>query len=227
MIRLADIVFSIVILILAIPLLIVVGLAIRLASPGPVLYLAERAGRGNEPFRMFKFRSMHVDSGGSEITATNDQRVFAVGRIVRALKLDELPQFFNVIRGDMAIVGPRPEAPAIVAKHYNPWMMETLDIRPGITSPGAIFYYAYGDDLLSSDDPETAYADKLLAPKLALDLAYAQRATLWSNIVVVMHTALSIVAKALGKSIGPQKRDINASTQWVSNTALMRGETTS
>lgn len=223
MIRLIDILISAVVLILVTPVLIAVAIAIKLSSQGPIFYPAERVGRHGKPFRMFKFRSMHVDIGGSDITATNDTRVFAVGRIIRALKFDELPQFFNVIRGDMAIVGPRPEAPGVVAAHYQPWMMETLEVRPGVTSPGAIFYYAYGDELLDSDDPERAYVEKLLAPKLALDLAYAQRATLWANAVVMGHTVVAIGAKAIGRPVGPQARDVEASAQWVSDTALMRG----
>ncbi|MEP4784103.1 MAG: sugar transferase, partial [Erythrobacter sp.] len=166
-------------------------------------------------FRMFKFRSMHVNSGGSDITGTNDPRIFAVGNIIRMLKLDELPQFVNVIKGEMAIVGPRPEAPGIVADHYAPWMHDTLKVRPGITSPGAIFYYAFGDELLAADDPEKAYLDNLLAPKLALDLAYSQRENVLSNIIIIAHTAIAIVCKAAGKPIGPQGRDITAAAKWV------------
>lgn len=215
MIRLFDILFAVTVLVVFSPILLVVALAIKATSPGPVLYMAERAGRHNQPFRMFKFRSMHVNNAGSEITSTNDTRVFPVGRIIRKLKLDELPQFLNVLRGEMAIVGPRPEAPAIVAQHYQPWMMKTLDGLPGVTSPGAIYYYAFGDALLDTADPETAYVENLLAPKLALDLAYDERETLASNIFVVAHTAVAVIGHALGRPVGPLARDIERSRQWV------------
>jgi lipopolysaccharide/colanic/teichoic acid biosynthesis glycosyltransferase len=214
-IRLFDAVVSALILVLCAPLLLGVALAIKLSSPGPVLFLAERAGLKGKTFRMFKFRSMHIHQGGSDITATNDARVFAVGKVIRTLKLDELPQFVNVLLGEMALVGPRPEAPAIVAEHYTPWMHDTLNVLPGVTSPGAIFYYAFGDELLDSDDPEAAYVESLLAPKLALDLAYSQRQNLLSNMVVIAHTVVAIVGKAMGKSIGPLARDVKASGKWV------------
>ncbi|MEL6682179.1 MAG: sugar transferase [Pseudomonadota bacterium] len=221
MIRTVDIGISAIVLLLTAPVLAVVAIAVRVSSPGPIFYLADRVGMGGKLFRMYKFRSMHVNAGGPDITATNDKRVFAVGRIIRALKLDELPQFFNVIRGDMAIVGPRPEAPSIVADHYRPWMKETLDVRPGITSPGAIFYYAYGDELLDSEDPDRTYVEKILAPKLALDLAYSKRENALSNVIVMAHTAIAIIAKTIGRPIGPQSIDIEASKQWCSPDAFL------
>jgi lipopolysaccharide/colanic/teichoic acid biosynthesis glycosyltransferase len=224
MIRVFDVAVSITALIIALPFLIGAAIAIKLSSPGPVLYFAERVGLGEKRFLMYKLRSMHVNSGGSEITATRDSRVFLAGRVIRALKLDELPQFLNVLKGEMSVVGPRPEAPGIVAAHYSPWMMETLRILPGVTSPGAIFFYAYSDTLLEGDNPEQAYVDRLLAPKLALDLAYAKRMTVWSNMIVVAHTAVTIIGKVVGKPIGPQMRDIEASRQWVSDTSVMRGQ---
>jgi lipopolysaccharide/colanic/teichoic acid biosynthesis glycosyltransferase len=94
-------------------------------------------------------------------------------------------------------------------------MHDTLNVLPGVTSPGAIFYYAFGDELLDSDDPEAAYVESLLAPKLALDLAYSQRQNLLSNMVVIAHTVVAIVGKAMGKSIGPLARDVKASGKWV------------
>lgn len=221
MIRLFDILFALAVLLLSAPLLLATALAIKLSSPGPILYMAHRVGKDEKLFRMYKFRSMHVNSGGPEITATHDNRIFAAGKLIRDLKLDELPQMLNVIKGEMSIVGPRPESPAIVAAHYAPWMRETLKVLPGVTSPGAIFYYAHGDELLAVGDPETAYVDNLLPPKLALDLAYARRATIWSHVFVIGHTFVAILGKAMGKPVGPQARDVDASAEWAPGAAVI------
>jgi lipopolysaccharide/colanic/teichoic acid biosynthesis glycosyltransferase len=218
--RILDIGISLAVLLLTAPLLAAVAIAVRASSPGPVFYLADRVGMGGRLFQMYKFRSMHVNTRGPHITAKNDNRVFAVGRIIRALKLDELPQFLNVIYGDMAIVGPRPEAPSIVADHYIPWMRETLKVRPGVTSPGAIFYYAYGEKLLDNEEPDRIYVEKILASKLALDLAYLKRENVISNLIVMAHTAIAILAKTIGRPIGPQSVDIEASKQWCSHDAF-------
>ncbi len=102
------------------PILVISALAIRVSSPGPIFYRAQRIGRNGRPFTMYKLRTMHCRSvAGSSITSSNDPRVFAVGRILRALKIDELPQLINILRGEMAVVGPRPEAPDIVERHYT------------------------------------------------------------------------------------------------------------
>lgn len=216
MIRLFDILFSIIILIITAPIFAGVAIAIKVTSPGPVFYPASRVGKGRVLFRMYKFRSMYIDNQGPEITATNDSRVFPLGKIIRRLKIDELPQFINVVRGEMALVGPRPEAPAIVDEHYQAWMLETLDVTPGITSPGTIFYYATGDALLNNSDPETAYIEHLLAPKLAIDRAYADRETLLANIFVLGHTGVAILGQVLGKPVPPLSRDLMSSKKWYS-----------
>jgi lipopolysaccharide/colanic/teichoic acid biosynthesis glycosyltransferase len=225
MVRLFDTLFAMAVLVLTAPLLLATALAIKLSSPGPVLYMANRVGKDEKPFRMYKFRSMHVDSGGPEITATHDNRIFAAGKIIRDLKLDELPQMLNVIKGEMSIVGPRPESPAIVAAHYALWMHESLKVLPGVTSPGAIFYYTHGDDLLAGDDPEAAYVANLLQPKLAIDIAYSNRASFWSNIFVICHTVVTIIAKVFGFRVGPLARDLVASKQLLHrSTALQTPE---
>ena len=213
-IRFFDISVSILVLLASFPFFILIAVLIKLSSRGPIIYQADRIGLCGKRFRMFKFRSMHDTAGGAVITAKNDRRVFAVGRVIRALKLDELPQFLNVVLGDMSIVGPRPEAPEIVSAHYGAWMLDTLQVRPGITSPGAIFYYSYGDYILDCEAPDEAYVLKLLQPKLALDLAYSKRANALSNIVVIIHTAVAIFGKAVGKPVGPQLVDVKASLKW-------------
>ena len=199
-----DVCCSAVALILLAPVMITAAVGIRLSSPGPVLYRAQRAGRGGKPFVMFKLRTMHCRAvAGSSITAANDPRVFTVGRILRALKIDELPQLMNVLIGDMSIVGPRPEALDIVDRYYTPPFRTTLDVRPGLTSPGSICYYTHGEQLLQDGDAEQFYAARLLPAKMALDLDYLQRSSLASDLAVIFETAIVLIQKACGKKVFP------------------------
>lgn len=213
--RLFDIVFSASLLLAVSPLLLICAIGVRLSSPGPVLYAAQRVGKGGVPFAMFKFRTMGVNSGGSVITGAQDARIFPFGAFLRKFKLDELPQFFNVIRGDMAIVGPRPEDPKIVRDHYADWMNETLAVRPGITSPGAVFYYACGEKLVDDTDPEQSYVDRLLPTKLAVERGYLERATFASDLWVIWRTGLAVLGEMRGKPVRPDAADIQAATPWV------------
>src|SRR5437660_1880399 len=128
MTRLIDLILSSVALICLSPLFLLIAAGIRLSSPGPILYCAKRVGIGGKIFTMYKFRTMHVNHGpaGSCITAQNDARVFTFGAWLRRLKIDELPQLVNILRREMAIVGPRPEDPKIVEAHYTTDHLETL-----------------------------------------------------------------------------------------------------
>jgi lipopolysaccharide/colanic/teichoic acid biosynthesis glycosyltransferase len=199
--RLLDVVLAGVALIATAPLLALAALGIRRASPGPVLYRAERVGRGGRPFIMYKLRTMHVRrrSDSSLITGPRDPRVFPLGAWLRAVKLDELPQLFNVLRGEMSIVGPRPEDPAIVARHYNALGRETLAARPGLASPGSIYSSTHGDAFLRGTDPEAAYAAQLLPLKLALDAVYVRHASLAYDARIVGRTLWVIVATLVGR----------------------------
>ena len=213
--RLFDILFALAILLLSFPVLLLAALGIKLLSSGPVFYRAKRVGQNMQVFDMLKFRSMHVGSDkGSAITGPSDSRIFPFGALLRKTKIDELPQFLNVLKGDMSIVGPRPEDPGIVEKSYLPWMKETLDVQPGITSPGAIYYYAYGLELLSDDDIEGSYVDRLLKPKLALERAYLDRAGFWSDLYYVILTFFAVIANALGRRIPPASADMKAAEKW-------------
>jgi len=210
-----DILFALCLLVAVSPLFLLAALGILISSPGPVFYRAQRAGAGNQPFEMLKFRSMHINQGGSVITSAGDARIFGFGKFLRKAKIDELPQFLNVLKGDMSVVGPRPEDPKIVENHYTDWMMQTLDVRPGITSPGAVFYYACGEDLVDPEDPEGSYAEKLLPPKLAVEMAYIQRANFFSDLFVIVHTAAAIVGEMISRPVAPSSQDIDAASQWV------------
>lgn len=202
--RLFDLLLAIPALLMIAPVMAIAGLAVRLSSPGPVFYRADRIGVNGRRFTMYKMRTMHCRSvAGSSITAANDSRVFAAGRILRAFKIDELPQLWNIVLGDMSIVGPRPEAPDIVERHYTPDYQKSLQVRPGLTSPGSVFYYTHGEQLLAEGDAEEFYVAKLLPPKMALDLEYLKRANVISDIGVILQTALVLVQKALGRKSFP------------------------
>ncbi len=213
--RLFDILFAVTVLVLASPFLLLAAIGVKIMSPGPVFYRAKRVGKDMRVFDMLKFRSMHVGSDkGSAITGRSDSRVFPLGALLRKTKIDELPQFLNVLKGDMSIVGPRPEDPGIVENSYLPWMKETLSVPPGITSPGAIYYYAYGLELLSDEDIEGSYVDRLLAPKLALDRAYLDRANFRSDLYYAILTFLAVVANAIGRRVPPAEIDMKAAEKW-------------
>jgi lipopolysaccharide/colanic/teichoic acid biosynthesis glycosyltransferase len=171
-------------------------LAIKLSSRGPVLYRAERAGRDGHKFVMYKLRTMTVGSeaAGAITGGAADSRIFYAGRALRAVKLDELPQLFNIVRGDMAFVGPRPEAPRIVTDHYQPWMMETLKVPPGVVGPGSLGYFLEEEQIPAEPAAaEKYYVDVLLPRKLARDLVFVRDGSLRYRAQIIVRTLLGIV----------------------------------
>jgi lipopolysaccharide/colanic/teichoic acid biosynthesis glycosyltransferase len=199
--RLFDMVVSAVALAVVSPVILLAALGVRLSSRGPVFYRAARVGRGGAPFTMHKLRTMHVDQGPSPsvITGPDDRRVFVLGRLLRLLKIDELPQFWDVLRGEMSLVGPRPEDPSIVRDHYAPEHLETLRVRPGLTSPGSLYGYTRGDRDLAGGDPERAYVEKLLPIKLALEAVYVRESNFGYDLWILVRTALVILLIAGGR----------------------------
>lgn len=198
--RLFDVIASAFAMVVLSPVVVLAYFGVRLTSSGPAIYCAQRIGRGGDLFTMHKFRTMHVGSGsGSVITGANDSRVFFAGRILRALKIDELPQLYDVLIGKMSIVGPRPEDPKIVAQYYSPLSRETLNVAPGLSSPGSIYYYTHSHLQLDDDDPERSYVVKLLPIKLALDLVYVRRASLWYDVTIIVKTVGTILQIGFGK----------------------------
>lgn len=190
--RLFDLLASAMGLVLLSPLLALIAIAIRLTSPGPIFYRARRVGRGGREFTLYKFRSMVADADrhGPGITAAGDPRVTPVGRVLRRTKLDELPQLWNVLRGDMTLVGPRPEDPRYVAL-YTPEQRRVLDVRPGITSLASL-EYRNEESILRGPDWEQRYVQEVMPAKLAIDLRYVQRATLFSDLVIILRTLLAL-----------------------------------
>jgi len=190
LIRGLDLIASSIGLVILAPVFLVIGLAVKLTSAGLVFYRAERVGQGGHLFKLYKFRSMYRDADrqGPGITAKDDQRITPVGRFLRRTKLDELPQLINVLRGEMSLVGPRPEDPRYVAL-YTPLQRQVLDVRPGITSPASLRYRAE-ETLLKGEDWETIYVKQILPDKLAIDLAYVRQRTLWNDLALILRTIL-------------------------------------
>jgi len=190
--RLFDFVAALIGLIVLSPLFLITSLLIKLISPGPVFHRGERAGLNGKSFRLYKFRTMILNAAtlGPGITARNDPRVTAVGRFLRSTKVDELPQLINVLKGDMSLVGPRPEDPRYVAE-YTAEQRRVLTVRPGITSPASLVYRDE-EKLLSDSDWEKEYRAKILPTKLAIDLAYISNRTILSDLFVIVRTLLSV-----------------------------------
>jgi lipopolysaccharide/colanic/teichoic acid biosynthesis glycosyltransferase len=210
-ISLIDLVLCSVALICLSPLFLLAAVGIWLSSPGPILYRAKRVGIGGKIFVMYKFRTMHVNQepAGSCITAQNDARVFSFGSWLRRLKIDELPQLVNILRREMAIVGPRPEDPKIVDHHYTSDHLETLRVLPGLSSPGSIYYYTHGENTLNGDDPEGRYVERLLPIKLALDMVYVREASVLYNLTVILRTIWVILTISLGKRDFPEPPEMS------------------
>src|SRR5947208_2055187 len=159
---------------------------------------------------MYKLRTMHARrrSDASVITGAEDPRVFPLGVWLRRLKIDELPQLVNVLRGEMAIVGPRPEDPAIVSRYYTALGMQTLAVPPGLASPGSIYSSTHGAALLQGSDPEAAYVARLLPLKLALDAVYVRRASLAYDARIAGRTLWVIVTTLLGRRRFPDPPEL-------------------
>lgn len=193
-----DVLGSIVGLALAAPILALASVGIALASPGPVLYRARRVGKGGKPFTMYKLRTMHLagPQDGSRITGAADPRVFGLGGLLRRLKIDELPQLVNVLKGEMSLVGPRPEDPVFVGRYYTIEHRETLSVLPGLASPGSIYSSTHGDRILSADDPEGRYVELMLPLKLAMDRVYVRRASFGYDLAIIGRT-LGVILRSL------------------------------
>jgi lipopolysaccharide/colanic/teichoic acid biosynthesis glycosyltransferase len=173
------------------PVLAGIAAAIRLESPGPVLYRAQRAGRYGHPFTMLKFRTMQArrEAHGTKITIHADSRVTRMGRLLRPARLDEIPQLWHVLTGEMSLVGPRPEDPHYLT-YYTERHQTVLSARPGITSLAALLYRDE-ERLLVGDDWERVYIDEVMPAKLDIDLAYVERRSFWLDLKILAATVLA------------------------------------
>jgi len=191
-----DFVGALAALLVVSPILLTLALVIKLTSPGPVFYRGVRIGRQGVPFRIFKFRTMVINAEnlGGSATAEDDPRITPIGRFIRRHKLDEFPQFLNVLVGDMSLVGPRPE----VKKYVDMYAEEEkaiLDLRPGITDWASIWNSNEAAVLEGSTDPEKTYEELIRPTKLELQLFYARNQSLTADVKILFHTFCKLLTK--------------------------------
>lgn len=193
--RLVDLAVSALLLALfALPMLLIAAW-VRLDSPGPALFRQQRVGQGGRLFTIHKFRTMRVDGGGLGLTVGTDARITRAGRWLRRLKLDELPQLWDVLRGAMSLVGPRPDLPEYVARYPEPLRSQLLALRPGITDPASLAFRDEAQLLAAAADPEREYLERILPAKLRISADYARQATLLSDLRLIARTALLLLGR--------------------------------
>ena len=192
--RIIDILLSFIVLVLGMPFYLIIGMLIALDTKGRVLYKQSRVGRNNVDFELYKFRTMCVDADqGSLITVgTHDARITRVGAFLRRFKIDEVPQFFNILKGEMSIVGPRPEVRKYVDM-YTPEQMRVLSVRPGLTDYASIRYVNENEILAASSDPERTYIEDIMPDKLNLNLKYIDEQSFWTDVKIILQTIIAII----------------------------------
>jgi lipopolysaccharide/colanic/teichoic acid biosynthesis glycosyltransferase len=194
--RLFDIAGAALALALLLPLLLLVALWIKLDSPGPVFFRQERVGRHGVPFRIHKLRTMTHGAAGLPLTVGVDPRITRAGAFLRRTRIDELPQFIDVLQGTMSLVGPRPEVPRYVAQYPAALRDRVLAVRPGITDPASLAHIDEAALLARAADPEREYVERILPAKLQLAADYAGRASLRTDLAVLWQTLRLLVRQA-------------------------------
>jgi putative colanic acid biosynthesis UDP-glucose lipid carrier transferase len=194
--RIIDVLLSLLALIVLFPVLLIAIVGIYISSPGPVLFKAIRVGKGGRLFKMYKFRSMHLNNEkGHMITLRTDNRIFPFGRFIRKAKIDELPQLVNILQGKMSIVGWRPEDEENVKKVFVGKYREVLSIKPGLTSPGSLYDYTHGEKY----EDEELYEKEFLPKKMDLELYYVRHRSLGYDARLIGRTIKTIVQVVFGK----------------------------
>ena len=194
--RLFDIVLSLIAIAVFLPFGLLIAFAIVCDTKGHIFYRQARVGRNNKDFLLYKFRTMYEESDhGSLITVgADDMRITKSGRFLRKYKIDEFPQFLNILKGEMSIVGPRPEVRKYVDM-YTPEQMKVLSVRPGLTDYASIRYVDENTLLAASDNPEQTYINEIMPDKLALNLKYIQDQSLWVDFKIMVKTFMAILHK--------------------------------
>ena len=192
--RLFDIAVSFITLLIFLPCGIIISLFIILESKGGAFYIQQRVGRNGNPFGLYKFRTMRkdADKSGKLTVGMRDQRITKIGYFLRKTKLDEFPQFLNVLIGQMSIVGPRPEVQEYV-DHYTKVQREILSVRPGITDYASLEYYHENELLGESNDPQKTYLEEIMPAKIKLNQKYLERPTVGHDIQIMWKTFLKII----------------------------------
>lgn len=194
--RVFDFTVSLILLLVIWPILLIIALAVKLDSPGPVFYKQERVTTYGKRFRIWKFRTMVVnaDKIGTQVTVSNDQRITRTGRFLRGVRLDELPQIINILTGDMSFVGTRPEVPKYV-EAYKPVYYATLLLPAGVTSEASIRYKDENKLLSEADDTDKVYTEKVLPEKMTWNLESIKSFAFFSEILTLFRTILAVFGK--------------------------------
>ena len=204
--RVFDVLFAVLFLLVFSPIFVITIIVIKIVSPGPVFYKARRVGLHGNVFTCYKFRSMCVDSGEVKLTTLqNDNRIFPFGYFIRKAKIDEMPQVFNILLGQMTIVGPRPEDVANVRNLYHGEYKRILDVKPGLTSPASLYDYTHGEQY----EDEKLYETEFLPQKLALELYYVKNRGLLYDMLLILKTAFVIVMTLFGKQYFKKPKELD------------------
>lgn len=184
-----DFIFGLIGLIILSPIILIISIIVKMTSDGPVFFLQKRVGLNGKPFSIFKFRTMvdNAENKGLKITTDSDERITKVGSFLRKFKLDELPQIFNILNGDMSFVGPRPEVPKYVSL-YTLEQRRVLTVKPGVTDLASIIFKNENELLGQSEDPERTYIEKIMPEKLRINLEYVENISLLNDIRLIFKT---------------------------------------
>jgi lipopolysaccharide/colanic/teichoic acid biosynthesis glycosyltransferase len=194
--RIFDILFSSFILLCFLPFGLIISFLIAFSSPGGIFYRQERIGKGGIPFFILKFRSMRTDSDtkGKLTVGMRDPRITSIGFFIRKYKLDEFPQFVNVLKGEMSVVGPRPEVKEYVVL-YNEDQRKVLQVKPGITDYASLYYFKENELLAQSVDPQKTYIEEIMPAKLKLNEKYLENPTVFHDLKIIFKTFAKILTK--------------------------------
>jgi lipopolysaccharide/colanic/teichoic acid biosynthesis glycosyltransferase len=194
--RIFDILFSCFILLCFLPFGLIISFLIAFSSPGGIFYRQERIGKGGIPFFILKFRSMRTDSDtkGKLTVGMRDPRITSIGFFIRKYKLDEFPQFVNVLKGEMSVVGPRPEVKEYVDL-YNEDQRKVLQVKPGITDYASLYYFKENELLAQSIDPQKTYIEEIMPAKLKLNEKYLENPTVFHDLKIIFKTFAKILTK--------------------------------
>ncbi len=203
--RAFDILFALVFIAVFSPVYILTALIIVLVSPGSPIYKAKRVGRGGKVFTCYKFRSMHKKSGAVRLTTLkSDERIFPFGRFIRKTKIDEFPQAFNILFGQMSVVGPRPEDQAIAERNPEAYLPLTA-VKPGLTSPASVYDYTHGERFETVEE----YEESFLPQKLALERYYVENRSLFYDLRVILRTFFTIIGMLFGKKSFKEPKELS------------------
>lgn len=202
--RFLDVILCSLALVILSPVFFITAIAIKLSSPGPILYHSDRTGKNHKKFHFYKFRSMLITNKDKGLFVADVDRVFVVGKIIRRLKIDELPQLINVIKGDMSIVGPRPMPWDTVDTTYYGKYQKILSIRPGLTSAASLYDYTVGDTYSSNED----YMRDVLPIKLEMEMLYLKKQSFSYDCNLVWRTIITIIQVLFGKNVFPEQPEL-------------------